>query len=394
MRIFILLVLALALAILFALFPEVADETMSIHAFGWVFETRQGPFILLLVLALGAFWFLRRIVLALLAGPGQLWHVLKTGSKKRKEAHLRDGLADWVDMRGERGWKPFRKGRGFLPAWGDALLGRLPMSPTDIPLPQDDDDDLLITFSARMASDPQASPRPDPGVRLAHINAWLKAHPGAPLALERKAGLLLETEDWHGLVAMLEEIWKRGGNSASRSAPKLAIAYMRLAESAGQDEAGRESRVSYLRKAHRLRPESPGVVLALGRALLSAGEEAACRKLWMAHIEQHNDIDIAVELAPLMHDDAMKTYRRLEKRNDADMIPALALLRACMAHAAGLSGLAKEHMGRLLAAHPSPQAWQMLGRWQAESRDWKGAAEAYRQAVNLTTPPNASKHKG
>jgi len=391
MRIFILLVLALALAILFALFPEVADETLSVHAFGWVFETRQGPFILLLVLALGAFWLLRRIVLAVLAGPGQLWHVLKTGSRKRKESHLRDGLADWMDMRGERGWKAFRKGRSFLPAWGDALLARLPMSPTDIPLPKDDDDALLIALSARMASDPHASPRPDPGVRLAHINAWLKAHPGAPLALERKADLLLETEDWHGLVAMLEEIWKRGGNSASRSAPKLATAYMRLAESIGQHEGEREKRLTYLRKAHRLQPGASDAVLALGHTLLADGDAAGCRKLWMAHVEEHGDIGIVAELVPLMRADAMKTYRRLEKRSAANQNPALTVLRACMAHEAGLSGLATEHMDELLATHPSAQAWQILGRWQEESGNWKEAAEAYRQAVDLTTASHTSR---
>jgi len=380
MRIFIILILALALAALFALFPEVADETLSVRAFGWLFETKQGPFILVLVLALAFYWLLRRIVLAILAGPGQLWQVLKTGRKKRKETFLHDGLGEWVDMRGERGWKHFRKGKGFLPAWGDALLSRLPMSPTDMPLPEDGDDDLLIALTARMASDPQASPKPDPGVRQAHLNAWLKVHPGAPLALERKAGLLQEAEDWQGLVSMLEETWKRGGNSASRAAPKLAAAYVRLAEQKGE---GQDATLSYLRKAQRLQPDSRTVVLALGRALLAGGDRTACRKLWLAHIERQDDSDIVAELIPLMVDDALKTYRQMEKKSDAQLTPSQALLRACMAHAAGLSGLATEHMDKLLVAHPSPQAWRTLGDWRAEENDWHAAAEAYRQAMNL-----------
>lgn len=390
MRIFIMLVLALALAILFALFPDVANQTLSIHAFGWVFETRQGPFILLLVLALGVFWLLRRILLAILAGPGQLWHVLKTGRKKRLENHLHDGLGEWVDMRGERGWKSFRKGRGFLPAWGDALLERLPMSSADIPLPADTDDALLVALSARMVTDPHASPKPDPGVRMAHLNAWLKVHPGAPLALERKAALLQETEDWVDLVYMLEEMWSRGGTSASRVAPKLAAAYLHLAESAEQAE-GRGSRLAYLRKAYRLQPKKHAMVLALGRALLAEGDDAGCRKLWFSHIEQLDDVDVAVELVTLLRPDAMKAYRRLEKRNESEMTAAQMLLRAGLAHAAGLSGLATEHIDRLLASHASRQAWQMLGGWREENGDWQGAAEAYRHALDLTEAPSTSK---
>jgi len=382
MRIFIILVLALSLAVLFGLFPDVAEQTLSIHAFGWIFETRQGPFILALVLALAFYWLLRRIVLAILAGPGQLWQVLKTGRKKRKEAFLHDGLGEWIDMRGERGWKHFRKGKGFLPAWGDALLSRLPMSPADMPLAEDGDDDLLIALTARMASDPQASPKPDPGVRQAHLDAWLKVHPGAPLALERKAGLLQEAEDWQGLVSMLEETWKRGGNSASRAAPKLAAAYVRLAEHAAQTGEGQDTTLGYLRKAQRLQPESRTVVLALGRAFLAGGDSAACRKLWLAHIERQDDGDIVAELIPLMVDDALKTYRRMEKKSDTQLTPSQALLRACMAHAAGLSGLATEHMDKLLARHPSPQAWRTLGDWRTEENNWQAAADAYRQSLD------------
>lgn len=383
MRIFIILLLALSLAVLFGLFPDVAEQTLSIHAFGWIFETRQGPFILALVLFLALYWLLRRILIAILAGPGQLWQVLKTGRKKRKEAFLHDGLAEWVDMRGERGWKHFRKGKGFLPAWGDALISRLPMSPTEMPLPEDGDDDLLIALTARMASDPQASPKPDPSVRQAHLDAWLKAHPGAPLALERKAALLQEAEDWPGLVSMLEETWKRGGNSASRAAPRLAAAYVRLAQSAAQTGDGRDSSLSYLRKAHRLQPESQAVVLALGRALLDEKDVAACRKLWLGHIERQDDVDIVSELIPLMREDALKTYRRMEKKRDSDMNVAQSLLRASLAHAADLTGLANEYMEKLLSDHPSPQAWRMLGDWRTEKGDWKGAADAYRQALHL-----------
>jgi len=399
MRIFIILILAFSLAALFALFPDVADRTMSVSAFGWVFEGKQGPFILLCLLALGGFWLLRRILLAVLAGPGHVWHVLRTGSKKRKEAHLRDGLAEWLDMRGERGWKYFRKARGFLPEWGDALLASLPQSPADIPLPKEGSDALSVALNARIATDPHAVPKADFSIRKAHLEAWLKVHPDAPLAMQRQVDLLEEAEDWSGLVAMLEKIWQRGGSSAAHTAPRLAAAYSHLAASDA------ERALEYMRKAHRLQPESPALTLALGRALLAAEDASACRKLWLAHLErdepqkalQHDanqrQVDqcqtneqIAIELSALLHDDALKFYRKFERRSEAKMTPALALLRASLAHAAELSGLADENMKKLLATYPSPQAWRMLGDWQAEAGDWQAAAESYRQACVLSDP--------
>ncbi len=400
MRVFIILILALSLAALFALFPDVAERMMRISAFGWVFESKQGPFILILLLALGIFWLLRRILLALLAGPGQLWHVLRTGSKKRKETHLRDGLAEWLDMRGERGWKYFRKARGFLPEWGDGLLGFLPQSPADIPLPSEGDDALHVALGARLVTDPHAMPKADFSVRKAHLEAWLRVHPDAPLAMQRQVDLLEEAGDWDGLVAALERIWHRGGSSAARTAPRLAVAYSHLAAS------DTERSLEYMRKAHRLQPESPTLTLALGRTLLATDDVSGCRKLWLAHLERDerqaahqacNDdqmnAQIAVELSVLLRDDALKFYRKFERRSDTKMTPALALLRASLAHAAELSGLAHENMQKLLDSNPSSQAWQMLGDWQAETGDWQAAAESYRQAC-IYTSNSADSHAG
>ncbi|MDQ6987738.1 MAG: hypothetical protein Q9M25_08045, partial [Mariprofundaceae bacterium] len=147
-----------------------------------------------------------------------------------------------------------------------------------------------------------------------------------------------------------------------------------------------EHTLEQLRKAHRLQAESHVIVLALGRALIDADDVPACRKLWMLHLEHQNDAQVAVELVGLLHDDALKIYRKLEKKSAERITPALALLRAGLAHAAGLSGLAREHMDKLLDKHPSPQAWQMLGKWQTENNEWQAAAESYRQALVCTYP--------
>jgi len=377
MRTMIMLTLALALAGVLALFPHVADQTLKIEAFGWMFETRQGPFILLLLLLLGLSWMLRRIISAILAGPGQVWQVLRSGGRKRREARLRDGLTQLIDMRGDLGARAFRKTRGIVPVWGNALLRNLATPAGDHALPARDADALLTAMNARIVTDPAATPKPDLATRKTHLEAWLNVHPGAPLALQRRIDLAEEEEDWAALTRLLEEVWKRGGRSAASIRPRLAAAYMALAETQG-DHA-----LEYLRKAHRLTPEDGNILLALGKILIEHGDVQACRKLWSAHLETHDDDTIAIALYEILRTDALKTYRKLEKVNDAKMSPARAWLRAQLAHDADLGGLATEHMQELIKTHPSPLAWKTFGDWHAEAADWVQAARCYQKALEF-----------
>ena len=378
MRIAIMLALALTLAGVLALFPNVADQQFKLEAFGWIFETRQGPFILLLLLLLGIFWLFRRIITAILAGPGQVWQVLRSGSRKRCEARLRDGIAQLIDIRGDLGARAFRKVRGIVPGWAGKLLRSLSAPAAEHAMPSVDDDPLLVALTARMVTDPATAPRPDPATRKAHIEAWLKVHPGAPLALRRKMDMAEEEEDWATLVRLLEEVWKHGGSSAASIRPRLATAYMKLAEA--QPEHGLE----YLRKAHRLVPESRDVLLCLGKVLLERGDVQDCRKMWSAYLEQHDDEAVAVELYKILRGDALKAYRKLEKVDDAKMSPSRAWLRAQLAHDANLSGLAVDHMQELISSHPSRLAWQTFGDWHAENEDWAQAAHCYRKSLQCS----------
>ncbi len=375
MRIAIMLTLALALAGVLAMFPDVADQPLRIEAFGWMFETRQGPFVLLLLLLLGVFWALRRILAAIVAGPGHIWQALRSGGRKRREARLQDGLAQLIDIRGDLGARAFRKMHGIVPGWGKTLLRALGTSAADHAMPPTDGDPLLTALTARIVTDPAAAPRPDLAMRKAHLEAWLKAHPGAPLALQRKIDMAEEEEDWATLARLLEEVWKRGGSSAISIRPRLASAYM--ARARAQPEHG----VEYLRKAHRLMPESGDVLLALGRALCGKGETPACCKLWSAHLEHHDDEAIAIALHELLRGDALKAYRRLEKVSDTQMTPARAWLRAQLAHDADLGGLAMDHMQKLIKSRPGRLVWRTFGDWHAETADWVQAARCYQKAL-------------
>lgn len=375
MRVFILLVLALMLAGLLALFPDVADQPLRIEAFGWLFETRQGPFILLLIVLLAVVWLAQRILSALAAGPGQVWQALRSGSRKRREARLREGLAALVDMRGDLGARTFRKTRGVIPRWGNPLLSALATPAREQPLPEADDDALLIALRARIATDPDAQPKPDLAARKAHLEAWLKAHPGAPLALERKIELAEEEGDWATAARLLEDVWKRGGRAGASIRPRLARACMELAREHP------EQALEYMRKAHRLMPEDDDITLALGRLHIERGEARAARKLWMAHLETHDDEQVAMELHALLKPEAMKAYRKMKHLDEASMPTARAWLRAQLAHDAGLSGLAMDHMKALLKSRHCALAWRTLGDWHMEQQEWAEAASCYRQAL-------------
>ncbi len=150
MRIVIMLMLALALAGVLALFPHVSDQPIRIEAFGWIFETQQGPFILLLLLLLGLFWMLRRILSAFFAGPGQVWQLLRSGGRSRREANLREGLSKLIDGHGDSGIKAFRKTGGFIPDWGSSLLRTLAMPVADYPMPSPEDNALITALRARV----------------------------------------------------------------------------------------------------------------------------------------------------------------------------------------------------------------------------------------------------
>ncbi len=390
MRLTILLVLSLLLALALIAFPHLADQPLRLEAFGWVFETRQGAFIVALLLLLFALWLVRAVVRALLAGPGQAWQALRLGSRKRREAKLRESLAQWIDARGDNPAKKLKRARGAAPSWLLSLL-RLMMTPAhEIPAPSREAEPLEIALAARIATDPSAHPRPDPAIRRRHLEAWLEARPDAPLALTRLAELAEEEGDWPRAAELLENIWKRGIASGSSVKPRLARAWLQLA--ATEDDP--EQAAIWLRKAFRLAPEEHAVTLAWGRSLARRGETKAARKLWLDWLAQHDDLDIARALLALLLDDseatgdarreaALRHYRKLEKRAGG---PAFQWLRAELAHAAGLDGIAEEQMQAIADneaadAHARRAALQSLGAWHLAKEEAAQAAEYFRRAL-------------
>ncbi|HKI60249.1 MAG TPA: heme biosynthesis HemY N-terminal domain-containing protein [Mariprofundaceae bacterium] len=373
MRIFVLLLLALTVVLLFTLFPEVVSQHVRLEAFGWVFETRQGAFITALLVLLSLLWLLQRVVSAIFAGPGQLWRTLRMGSKKRREQRLREGVADLLDMRGDQGKRAFGKSRGVIPEWAASLLKTVTIPANEQPLPDGEGNPLNIAMAARIATDPNAPSRPDAATRKAHLEAWLNVHPEAPLAISRLAALAEDEGDWARAVELLEQSWKQGQRSAASIKPRLAQAYIELASE------DRKNRQSHLRKAHRLAPENSGVILALGKAQMKAKNNSAAEKLWLSYLEQHNDFNVAKALLKLLKKEALQGFRKLDKKDAATTYqPSMRWLQASLAHAAGLTGLAIEIMDQLLEKESAPEVLRTRAEWHTEAGEWQQATDYYR----------------
>jgi len=379
MRFIILLIFALLLTIALVVFPNIADQALRLEAFGWVFETRQGAFIAALLALLFVIWLIRALIGALFAGPGHLWRSLRIGSRKRREQNLREALAQWLDARGDMGVKTLKRSRGVLPDWTLAMLRMLMTPAKDQPLPTSEQDALLTALSARIVTGPTAQPKPDLATRKTHLKAWLSVRPGSPLAMSRLADLAEEEEDWPKLVELLEGIWKRGDRSSHSVKPRLVQAYLAMSD------LEPESTMQYLRKAHRLLPDNREVLMAYGQALTANGDTSAAVRLWQTHLEAEDDLALARALLTQLQSDPLRAYRKLEGKPDAELNETQRWLRAELAHAAKLDGLAFEQMQGLAENSEKKEtkaaAWQSLGNWYLDTHEHGQAAMCYRHAL-------------
>ncbi len=385
MRLFFLLLLALSIAVLLSLFPTIAGQPLRIEAFEWVFETQQGTFITALLVLLITVWLLRRIVSAIFAGPGQLWNTLRMGGRKRREQRLKEGLAEWIDMRGDQGSRAFKKSRGIIPEWAAALLKTVASPPKGLPVTNSNRSPLNTALAARLVTDPHAAIKPDSAIQKAHLEAWLAVHPDAPLAISRLAALAEDEGDWATAAKLLEASWKQGQRSASSIKPRLARIYIHLAEQQP------ETRESHLRKAHRLAPDDSAVILALGQAHTADQDTDAAKKLWLNYLAQHNDFRIAAELLSLLSSEALQAFQKLDKRSAARSYnDSMRWLQASLAHRAGLNGLANEIMDQLLEKTTSREPLQSRAEWHAEAEEWEQAAGCYQKLLHIRSDENGN----
>ncbi len=378
MRFILVLIAALGLSIALIVFPDIADQALRIEAFGWLFETRQGAFIVALLVLLLALWLMRSALAVLFAGPGMIWQSLRLGSRKRREKKLQEALAQCLDQRGDAGAKALKRCRGVVPDWGLDMLRTLVTPAHRLPAPSAQQHPLSTVLAARIATNPHAAaPKMDLSLRKAHLDAWLAAHPGAPLAQSRMADLAEEAGDWARCAELLEAELKHRHGSNEAVQARLVHAYLELSQQEPDDA------IVFLRKAYRLQPEHEQVLLAYGQALIGCKDEKTARRLWAGHLERINSDVIAQALLQLQRSDAMRAYRQLEGKKDALMSISQRWLRAELAHAAKLDGLAFEQMQALADEHASKLAWQSLGLWHQSLGDFEQAAVCLRTACEI-----------
>jgi len=382
MRLIFLLVLALGVSIALLVFPHIADQALRLEAFGWVFETRQGAFIVALFLILLAIWLLRTLVGGLLAGPGHLWQSLRMGSRKRRERRLQEALQQWLNGDGDLNARLLKRSSKALPDWALNMLAVMGTPAKDQPAPDANTDPMMTVMIARTVTSPLATPKPDLVVRKAHLKAWLSISPNASLARARMADVAEEEGNWQELVKLLEARWKSGQQSAAGIKGRLVNAYLHLAE------AEPEQAVPLLRKAYRLCPTDAAVMLAYGRSQLRAGDSSDTRRLWLNHLQFCDDMAVAADLLVILKQrDVIKVYRQLERKATGEISHSLRWLRAELAHAAGLDGLAIEQMQALAEEADYAPAWESMAVWHEGAGDAEKAVRCYRQALSLSRHP-------
>lgn len=367
-RLILLLLIALGLTGFLVLFPDVAEQPLRVEVMGWLFETQQGVFIIFLLVLMTVLSLLKRVLFAILSGPGHLWQTLRMGSKNRREQRLRDGIAEWLDMRGDLGAKAFRKSKGVLPDWAIALLQQAVTPAHDI-APEAQDDALLTALRARLATEPGV--QTDVATQKQHLQAWLSVHPDAPLAMARLTDLAEQEQDWPTLVELLEANWKSGRNSALATKVKLARAYVNMAL-----EDPESARV-LLQKAERFELDDEQAVYAIGAARLKMQETGRVREDWLQYLEKHQSWLVADHVFDLVKADALQLFQSLDKKKNPNA--SMRWLKARLAHAAKLDGLANELMTDLLHAYPNEM---YLLRTKAE---WSVLAGKCQEAVDTYT---------
>ncbi|WP_018294196.1 tetratricopeptide repeat protein [Mariprofundus ferrooxydans] len=376
MRLIFLLVLALAVSVALIIFPDIADQPLRLEAFGWVFETRQGAFIVALFVVLLLLWLLRTVLGGLLSGPGQLWQSLSMGSRKRREKRLREALERWLNGDGDLNARLLKRSRKVLPDWALDLLAVMGTPAKDQPAPDAQADPMLTAMIARTVTSPLVSPRPDLVVRKEHLKAWLEIAPNSSLARSRMADVAEEEGNWQELVDLLEERWKKGEQSAAGIKTRLIHAYLKLAE------ADAEQAPALLRKAYRLSPADGAVMLAYGRVQLHDGDSSNTRRVWLNHLHYYDDMTIATELlAILQRHDPLKAYRKLDRKVAAEISFSLRWLRAELAQASALGGLAYEQMQKLAEEADYAPAWESMARWHETAGEYEQAAHCFSQAL-------------
>ena len=376
MKIKLLLFLALILAVTLSLFPDIARHIMVIEIFGWHFETKQGTFIIMVLMLLFTIEIIQRISLAIVAGPGHIWQTLRNGSRQRREHDAQTALQAWLNLELPMQTRVFKKAARILPDWAQPLMQDLATLPHKIQPLDAQASPMQQALAAQRISDPEWQHLIDPERRKNHLEAWISLYPDALLPHIRLLDVHMEAHAWHPALALLCQLKNQPLRSQAWILEQKVRVYLALAQEEPKQAA------AYLKQAAAASPHHEEVVLMQGQTLHSASKPQEAEALWLKHLKKYNHRNIAQALLPIMQrDDALLAFRRIEKIKGSH---ALSWVQACLAHRAKLDGLANELLKKLLQQEPeTPLFWQTQAQWYSEQGASHEAQEAYERAITL-----------
>ena len=373
-RIVLALLFVVGIFVSLVLFPDIANQPVRIEMLGWLFETRTGMFILLLIVGISLLWLLQKTFDLSINSPKQFWTSLRSGSKKRRELRLQEALATWIDEGAGHSQKLLKRSKGIIPDWLHASLLLWWDKPSNHPKINDEKDTpLTIALKARLATDAAYIERLSLSERQHYLDVWLAVHPAAPLALQRKAVLLGDMGEYAEQVQMLEALIQKNKNIQGLKL-QLARALFQLAKKDSANE------LAHLRKANRLSPDDAAILHALVLALADSGDQTSAERLLLDYLQQHDDIKLAQAALKLLSFDALKNFKRLDKPAYQNTY-AGRWLRMMLAHEADLVGIAKDALDAMLEQNPTALLWQTKGDWLAAEHTWEEATACYQKAL-------------
>lgn len=376
MRIVLALLAMIGIFVGLVLFPDIASQPVRIEMLGWLFETRTGMFILLIIVVFSALWTLQKTFDLSINSPRQLWTRLRSGNTKRRALRLQEALATWVDEGEGHSQKLLKRSKGILPDWlHQALLLAWDKPQNHNNIDMEKDAPLIIALKARLATDPQHNHQLSHSERQHFLDAWLAVHPAATLATIRKAELLGDMGEYAEQVHLLEALMQKT-KDINDIKPKLAQALANLASADASNE------LAHLRKANRLLPNEANILKLLATALSHNGDNKTAENLLLDYLQQHDDLDIAQSAFKLIAFDALKNFKRLDKPV-FQSTHAGRWLRMMLAHEADLTGIAEDALNAMLEQNPSPLLWQTKGDWLAAKHEWEEATHCYQKAASF-----------
>jgi len=216
---------------------------------------------------------------------------------------------------------------------------------------------------------------------LAAAELLHQALPKHPWGLRQLARIYYQTENWHGLLALLPALTRHAGIN-SDDAVVLARRCHRALLSQSVELA--DGHWQSLEKNQR---SEPALVFCFARALINAGQGLRAERLLLQGLEQCWDAGLLAELINLPSQEPSVRLARLEgwqQQHPDD--PQLLLAIAATCRSLAIWGKARELLERSIALKPSRESRRQLAELLLQLGEYDAALAEFKAAALVTAP--------